>query len=62
MSTQADYLSLTGDINDERSCVSLITLATWRLPADLAGGGVKADDKMGVEAIAADDEQILKKR
>ena len=61
MSTRADDLSLTGDINNERSCVSLIALATWRLPAHLAGGGVKGDDELRVEAIAADDEQILKK-
>lgn len=62
MTTRADDLSLTGDINDEGSCVGLIALATWSLPADLAGGGVQGDDELSVEAIAADDEQILKKR
>lgn len=62
MTTRADDLSITGDINDEGSCVSLIAPATWCLPADLAGGGVKGDDELRVEAIAADDEQILKKR
>ena len=55
-------MTITGDTNDDRSCVSLIALATWRLPADLAGGGVKGTDELRVEAIAADDEQILKKR
>ena len=60
MSTRADDLGLTRDLDDERRRLRLIAFAAGRLPSDLAGGGVESDDELSVEAVATDDQEILK--